>query len=101
MAICRSRLRFIFAIALVPERRSAEAIANSATAKSTSASSITPLSEDNRPPSNGWQIEAELAIVGHGGCGSAARPHRVVSTPIPYARLNALRHTRQFKSQSG
>jgi hypothetical protein len=33
---------------------------------------------------NGWQIEAELAIVGH-GCGSAARPHRVVSTPIPYA----------------
>jgi hypothetical protein len=34
MAICRSRLRFIFAIALVPERRSAEAIAKSATAKS-------------------------------------------------------------------
>jgi hypothetical protein len=44
---------------------------------------------------NGWQTEAELAIVGHGGCGSAARPHRVDR------ELNAFRHTRQFKSQPG
>jgi hypothetical protein len=34
---------------------------------------------------NRWQIEAELIIVGHGGCGSEARRAQVVSTPTPYA----------------
>ena len=36
-------------------------------------------------PRNRWQIEAELIIVGHGGCGSEARRAQVVSTPTPYA----------------
>jgi hypothetical protein len=34
---------------------------------------------------NGWQVEAESIIVGHGGCGSEARRAQVVLTPIPYA----------------
>jgi hypothetical protein len=47
---------------------------------------------------NGWQAEAELAIVGHGGCGSRAqRAHSGLDTHS-LREVNALRYTRQFKS---
>jgi hypothetical protein len=45
--------------------------------------------------------EAELTIVGHGGCGSEARrPENGVDTHS-LRKLNALRHTRQRKSWLG
>ena len=50
---------------------------------------------------NGWQAEAELAIVGHGGCGSEARRAQDGLDTHSLRKLNALRHTRQLKFQTG
>src|SRR5271169_4538503 len=42
---------------------------------------------------NRWQIEAELIIVGHGGCGSEARRAQDGFDTHSLRKLNALRHT--------
>ena len=46
---------------------------------------------------NAWQAEAELAIVGHGGCGLEARCAQDGLNTHSLRKLNALRHTRQCK----
>jgi len=50
---------------------------------------------------NRWQVEAELIIFGHGGCGSEARCAQDGLDTHSLRKLNALRHTRQFKFQAG
>ena len=50
---------------------------------------------------NRWQIEAELIIVGHGGCGSEARRAQDGFDTHSLRKLNALRHTCQLKFQTG
>ena len=50
---------------------------------------------------NRWQVEAELTIVGHGGCGSKARRAQDGLDTHSLRKLNALRHTRQLKFQTG
>ena len=46
---------------------------------------------------HGWQAEDELAIVGHGGCGSEARRAQDGLDTHSLRKLNALRHTRQLQ----
>src|SRR3954447_12783172 len=74
--------------------------------RSASASSITPLSEDSRASiergcdfltKNGWQAEAELIIVGHGGCGTVAGRAQDGLDTHSLRKLNILGHTRQLK----
>ena len=87
----------------------AASVSTTARRRSASASSITPLSEESRPPSNAavflarnrWQVEAELIIVGHGGCGSEARRAQDGLDTHSLRKLNALRHTCQLKFQTG
>ena len=50
---------------------------------------------------NRWQFEAELIIVGHGGCGSEARRAQDGFDTHSLRKLNALRHTCQLKFQTG
>ena len=50
---------------------------------------------------NRWQVEAELIIVGHGGCGSEARRAQDGFDTHSLRKLNALRHTCQLKFQTG
>ena len=78
--------------------------------RSASASNITPLSEDKSATierscdflaRNRWQVEAELIIVGHGGCGSEARRAQDGLDTHSLRKLNALRHTCQLKFQTG
>ncbi len=49
---------------------------------------------------NGWQVEAESIIVGHGGCGSEARRAQDGLDTHSLRNLNALRHTCQLKFKS-
>jgi hypothetical protein len=50
---------------------------------------------------NGWQVEAESIIVGHGECGSEARRAQDGLDTHSLRELNALRHTCQLKFQAG
>jgi hypothetical protein len=50
---------------------------------------------------NRWQVEAELIIVGHGGCGSEARRAQDCLDTHSLRKFNALRHTCQLKFQTG
>jgi len=50
---------------------------------------------------NAWQVEAELIIFGHGGCGREARCAQDGLDTHSLRKLNALRYTRQFKFQAG
>jgi hypothetical protein len=50
---------------------------------------------------NGWQVEVESIIVGHGGCGSEARCAQDGFDTHSLRKLNALRHTCQLKFQTG
>jgi hypothetical protein len=45
--------------------------------------------------SNGWEMERQQAIFGHGGCGSRDRVDRMASTPNSVNEINDLRDTRQ------
>src|SRR5690349_3720257 len=88
----------------------AASVSATARRRSARASSNTPLSEESRPPSNAavtflarnrWQLEAELIIVGHGGCGSEARRAQDGLDTHSLRKFNALRHTCQLKFKSG
>jgi hypothetical protein len=50
---------------------------------------------------NRWQAEAELIIVGHGGCGAAAWSTKDGLDTHSLRKLNALRHIRQLKLAPG
>ena len=44
---------------------------------------------------DGWEMERQQAIFGHGGCGSRGRVDRMASTPNSVNAINRLRDTRQ------
>ena len=88
----------------------AASVSATARRRSASASNITPAIRRKSAPiesscdflaRNRWQVEAELIIVGHGGCGSEARRAQDGFDTHSLRKLNALRHTCQLKFQTG